>query len=170
MPDSVLATILFTDIVGSTERAAELGDRAWRDLLARHDAAVRRELARFRGEELDTAGDGFFASFDGPARAIGCAQAIVAAVDELGLRLRAALHTGECELHDGKLAGIAVSIGARAASEGRPGEVLVSSTVKDLVAGSGIEFDDRGPRTFKGVPGGWRLYAVRAGSGGASAA
>ena len=141
MPDSVLTTVLFTDIVGSTERAAELGDRAWRDLLARHHASVRRELARFRGEELDTAGDGFFATFDGPARAIRCAQAIVAHVGELGLDLRAGLHTGECELHDGKLAGIAVSVGARVAAEAGPGEVLVSSTVKDLVAGSGIEFE-----------------------------
>ena len=161
VPDSVLATVLFTDIVGSTERAAELGDRAWRDLLARHDAAVRRELARFRGEELDTAGDGFFATFDGPARAIRCAQAIVAGVGELGLDLRAALHTGECELHDGKLAGIAVSIGARVAAEARPGEVLVSGTVKDLVAGSGIEFDDRGVHALKGIPGEWRLYGAR---------
>ena len=121
VPDSVLTTVLFTDIVGSTERAAELGDRAWRDLLARHHAAVRRELARFRGEELDTAGDGFFATFDGPARAIRCAQAIVAGVGELGLELRAGLHTGECELHDGKPAGIAVSIGARVAGEAAPG-------------------------------------------------
>ena len=117
VPDSVLTTVLFTDIVGSTERAAELGDRAWRDLLARHHASVRRELARFRGQELDTAGDGFFATFDGPARAIRCAQAIVANVGELGLDLRAGLHTGECELHDGKLAGIAVSVGARVAAE-----------------------------------------------------
>jgi class 3 adenylate cyclase len=162
VPDSVLTTVLFTDIVGSTERAAALGDRAWRDLLTRHHAAVRRELARFRGEELDTAGDGFFATFDGPARAIRCAQAIVAGVGELGLELRAALHTGECELHDGKPAGIAVNIGSRVAAEGRPGEVLVSSTVKDLVAGSGIEFDERGVRALKGIPGEWRLYAVRA--------
>ena len=168
VPDSVLTTVLFTDIVGSTERAASLGDRAWRDLLARHHAAVRRELARFRGEELDTAGDGFFATFDGPARAIRCAQAIVAGVGELGLDLRAALHTGECELHDGKLAGIAVSIGSRVADEARPGEVLVSSTVKDLVAGSGIEFEDRGVRALKGTPGEWRLYAVRADLAGAS--
>ena len=161
VPDSILTTVLFTDIVGSTERAAALGDSAWRDLLARHHAAVRRELARFRGEELDTAGDGFFASFDGPARAIGCAQAIVSAVRELELDVRAGLHTGECELHDAKLSGIAVSIGARVAGEAEPGTVVVSSTVKDLVAGSGIEFADLGLRDLKGVPGEWRLYAVR---------
>jgi class 3 adenylate cyclase len=161
VPDSVLTTVLFTDIVGSTERAAELGDRAWRDLLARHHAAVRRELARFRGQEVDTAGDGFFATFDGPARAIRCAQAILTGVGELGLGLRAGLHTGECELHDGKLAGIAVNIGSRVAAEAGPGEVLVSSTVRDLVAGSGIEFADLGARALKGIPGEWRLYAVR---------
>ena len=162
VPDSILTTVLFTDIVGSTERVAELGDRAWRDLLARHHAAVRRELARFRGQELDTAGDGFFATFDGPARAIRCAQAIIDDVGELGLDLRAGLHTGECEVHDGKLAGIAVSIGARVAAEARPGEVLVSSTVKDLVAGSGIKFEELGSRALKGVPGHWTLYLVRA--------
>jgi class 3 adenylate cyclase len=162
VPDSVLTTVLFTDIVGSTERAAELGDRAWRDLLAQHHASVRRELARFRGEELDTAGDGFFATFDGPARAIRCAQTIVAHVGELGLDLRAGLHTGECELHDGKPAGIAVSVGARVASEAGAGEVLVSSTVKDLVAGSGIAFEPLGARSLKGIPEQWTLYAVRA--------
>jgi class 3 adenylate cyclase len=162
VPDSVLTTILFTDIVGSTERAAALGDRGWRDLLARHHAAVRRELARFRGQELDTAGDGFFATFDGPARAIRCAQAMVADVAELGLDLRVGLHTGECELHDGKLAGIAVSVGSRVAGEAGPGQVVVSGTVKDLVAGSGIEFKDLGMRALKGAPGEWRLYAVRA--------
>ena len=161
VPDSVLTTVLFTDIVGSTERAAALGDRDWRDLLARHHVAVRRELARFRGQELDTAGDGFFATFDGPARAIRCAQVIIDDVGELGLDLRAGLHTGECELHDGKLAGIAVSVGARVAGEAQPGQVVVSSTVRDLVAGSGIEFDVLGPRTLKGVPGEWTLYAVR---------
>jgi class 3 adenylate cyclase len=161
VPDSVLATILFTDIVGSTERAAALGDRAWRDLIARHHAAVRRELARFRGEELDTAGDGFFSTFDGAARAVHCAQAIVAGVRELGLDVRAGLHTGECEVHDGKLVGIAVSMGSRVAAEAGPGEVLVSSTVKDLVAGSGIEFEDRGVRALKGISGRWRLYAAR---------
>jgi class 3 adenylate cyclase len=160
VPDSVLTTILFTDIVSSTERAAALGDRAWRDLLERHHAAVRRQLARFRGRELDTAGDGFFATFDGPARAIRCAQAIITDVGELGLELRAGVHTGECELHDGKLAGLAVSVGSRVAAEARAGQVVVSGTVKDLVAGSGIEFEDVGARVLKGVPGEWRLYAV----------
>jgi class 3 adenylate cyclase len=162
VPDSVLTTILFTDIVGSTERAAALGDREWRDLLARHHAAVRRELARFRGQELDTAGDGFFATFDGPARAIRCAQSIMDVVGEVGLDLRAGLHTGECELHDGKPAGIAVSVGSRVAGEAGRGQVVVSGTVRDLVAGSGIEFEDLGVRALKGVPGEWRLYAVRA--------
>jgi class 3 adenylate cyclase/pimeloyl-ACP methyl ester carboxylesterase len=160
VPESVLATILFTDLVGSTERAAELGDRSWGELLAKHHALVRRELARFRGEERDTAGDGFFATFDGPARAIRAAQAIVGGVRELGLEVRAGVHTGECELHDGKIAGIAVSTGARVAAVAAPGEVLVSSTVKDLVPGSGIEFEDRGTHELKGVPGEWRLYAV----------
>jgi pimeloyl-ACP methyl ester carboxylesterase len=159
-PDRVLATVLFTDIVGSTERAAALGDRAWRELLDRHHTLVRRELGRFRGEERDTAGDGFFATFDGPARAIRCAKAVVAGVHELGLEVRAGVHTGECELHDTKVAGIAVSIGARVAAIAGPGEVLVSQTVKDLVAGSGLEFDDRGARSLKGVPGEWRLYAM----------
>jgi class 3 adenylate cyclase len=159
-PDSVLATLLFTDIVGSTERAAELGDRGWRELLERHHALVRRELVRFRGEEKDTAGDGFFATFDGPARAIRCAQSVADQIRELGLELRAGLHTGECELHDDKVAGIAVSIGARVAGLASAGEVLVSSTVKDLVAGSGIEFDDRGEHELKGVPGAWKLFAV----------
>jgi class 3 adenylate cyclase len=160
VPDSVLSTLLFTDIVGSTTRAAELGDRGWRELLDRHHALVRRELTRFRGEEKDTAGDGFFATFDGPARAIRCAQSVTDRVRELGLDIRAGVHTGECELHDDKVAGIAVSIGARVAGLASPGEVLVSSTVKDLVAGSGIEFEDRGEHELKGVPGGWRLYAV----------
>ena len=161
VPDTVLTTVLFTDIVGSTKRAAELGDRAWRDLLTRHHSAVRQELARFRGQEIDTAGDGFFATFDGPARAIRCAQTILAGVGELGLDLRAGLHTGECELHDGKLAGIAVNIGSRVAAEAGAGEVLVSSTVKDLVAGSGIEFEELGARALKGIPGKLKLYAVR---------
>jgi class 3 adenylate cyclase len=160
VPDSVLATVLFTDIVGSTERAAELGDRGWRELLDRHHTLVRRELTRFRGEEKDTAGDGFFATFDGPARAIRCAQSVSEQVRQLGIELRAGLHTGECELHDDKVAGIAVSIGARVAGMASPGEVLVSSTVKDLVAGSGIEFADRGQHELKGVPGEWRLFAV----------
>jgi class 3 adenylate cyclase len=160
VPDTILTTVLFTDIVASTERAADLGDRSWRELLAKHHALVRRELARFRGEERDTAGDGFFATFDGPARAIRAGQAIVESVRSLDLDVRAGLHTGECEMHEGKVAGIAVSLGARVASAAGPGEVLVSSTVKDLVAGSGIEFEDRGEHELKGVPGEWRLYAV----------
>jgi pimeloyl-ACP methyl ester carboxylesterase len=159
--DRVLATVLFTDIVGSTERATELGDRRWRELLEWHHSVVRRELERFRGREVDTAGDGFLATFDGPARAIRCARAIGAAVRELGLELRAGLHTGECELIGEKVAGVAVHTGARVAAAAQPGELLVSSTVKDLVAGSGIEFDDRGTHELKGVPGEWRLYAVR---------
>ena len=160
-PDRVLATVLFTDIVGSTARAAELGDSAWRELLARHHTLVRGELVRFRGEELDTAGDGFFAAFDGPGRAIECACAIRDSLRSLDLEIRAGVHTGECERVDGKLGGIAVPTGARIASLAEPGEVLVSRTVKDLVAGSGIEFDDRGTQELKGVPGEWRLFAVR---------
>jgi class 3 adenylate cyclase len=159
VPDTVLATVLFTDIVGSTERAAELGDRAWRKLLQDHHIAVRRELSRFRGKELDTAGDGFFAVFDGPARAISCARTVVGAVGELDLEVRAGVHTGECELQEGKVTGIAVNIGARVAGAANPGEVLVSGTVKDLVAGSGISFEDRGEHELKGV-GAWRLYSV----------
>ena len=158
--DRTLATVLFTDLVGSTARAAELGDRAWRELLERHHATTRRELARFRGMEHDTAGDGFFASFDGPARAIRCACAIRQSLKELDLDVRAGLHTGECELLDGKVAGIAVSIGARVAAQAAPGEVLVSQTVKDLVAGSGLAFEERGAAELKGVPGEWKLYAV----------
>jgi pimeloyl-ACP methyl ester carboxylesterase len=161
-PDRALATVLFTDLVGSTAQAAALGDRRWRDLIEQHHAAVRRELGRFDGHEVDTAGDGFFATFDGPARAIRCAQAIVESVRPLGLDVRAGLHTGEVELADGKVAGIAVNIGARVSSQAAAGEVLVSGTVKDLVAGSGLEFDDRGHVTLKGVPGEWRLFAVRA--------
>jgi class 3 adenylate cyclase len=161
VPDSILTTVLFTDIVGSTERAAALGDREWRNLLERHHATVRRSLARFRGHEHDTAGDGFFATFDGPARAIRCAQEILYSVSEHGLSLRAGLHTGECEVHDDKPAGIAVSIGARVAADAAPGEVVVTSTVKDLVAGSGIDFEARGDRVLKGVPGSWTLYSVR---------
>jgi class 3 adenylate cyclase len=156
----VLATVLFTDLVGSTAKAAELGDRGWRDVLAEHHARIRRELTRYRGVELDTAGDGFFARFDGPARAIRCAGAIRDSVAELGLDVRAGLHTGECELLEGKVAGIAVSIGARVAAEARPGEVLVSQTVKDLVAGSGLTFEDRGAAELKGIRGEWRLYAA----------
>ena len=160
VPDTVLATILFTDIVASSARAAELGDRAWRELLERHHALVRRELARYRGEERDTAGDGFFATFDGPARAIRCAQAIVEGVRGLGLEVRAGVHTGECEVHEGKVAGLAVVIGARVAAAADGGDVLVSQTVKDLVAGAGVGFEDRGERELKGVPGSWRVYSV----------
>jgi class 3 adenylate cyclase len=134
--------------------------RRWRELLANHHAAIRRELQRFRGNEVDTAGDGFLATFDGPARAIRCATAIRDAVGSLGLELRAGVHTGECELHDGSVAGIAVHTGARVAALAEPGEVLASSTVKDLVAGSGVEFEDRGVHELKGVPGEWRLYAA----------
>jgi class 3 adenylate cyclase len=159
-PDRFLATVLFTDLVGSTSLAAELGDRRWRDLLEQHHLSVRRELARFDGHEVDTAGDGFFATFDGPARAIRCAHSVVDAVRPFGLDVRAGLHTGEVELTNGKVAGIAVNIGARVASQAGPGEVLVSSTVKDLVAGSGLEFEDRGTASLKGVPGEWRLFAV----------
>jgi class 3 adenylate cyclase len=159
-PDRVLATVLFTDIVGSTSRAAELGDSGWRELLVRHHAVVRGELARFRGEELDSAGDGFFAAFDGPGRAIDCALAIRESVRSLGLELRVGIHTGECERLDGKLGGIAVPTGARIASLAGEGEVLVSQTVKDLVAGSEVEFAERGVHELKGVPGEWRLYAV----------
>jgi class 3 adenylate cyclase len=159
-PERVLATVLFTDIVGSTARSAELGDAGWRELIQAHHALIRRQLVRFRGTELDTAGDGFFASFDGPARAIRCASAISEGVRELGIEIRAGLHTGECERIDGKVGGIAVNIGARVAAEAGPSEVLVSSTVKDLVAGSGIGFAERGVAELKGVPGEWRLYAV----------
>ena len=158
--DRVLATVLFTDIVGSTERAAELGDAGWRALVQRHHVVVRGELARFRGEELDTAGDGFFAAFDGPGRAIECALAIREAVRSLGLEIRAGLHTGECERIDGKLGGIAVPTGARVAGLAGAGEVLVSQTVKDLVAGAGLTFEERGEHELKGVPGMWRVYAV----------
>lgn len=157
---TVLATVLFTDIVGSTEKMAELGDRRWRELLHEHHDTVRRQLARYRGVEMDTAGDGFFARFDGPGRAIQCAKSITGAVASLGIQVRVGLHTGECEIADGKVAGIAVSIGARIASTASPSEVLVSSTVKDLVAGSGLTFHDRGTHELKGVPGDWRLYSV----------
>jgi pimeloyl-ACP methyl ester carboxylesterase len=158
--DRLLATVLFTDIVDSTTRMAQLGDSGWRDLLERHHAIVRTELVRARGTEVDTAGDGFFASFDGPARAIRCAKSIVDGVRELGVDVRSGLHTGECEVVDGKVSGIAVHTGARVAAHAAPGEVLVSSTVKDLVAGSGLEFEDRGVHELKGIPGEWRLYAA----------
>jgi pimeloyl-ACP methyl ester carboxylesterase len=158
--DRVLATVLFTDIVDSTARAATLGDRAWRDVLERHHADVRTELERWRGHEVDSAGDGFFATFDGPARAIRCALAVGDRARRLGLDVRAGVHTGECELLGDKVAGIAVHTGARVAALARAGEVLVSQTVKDLVAGSGLEFDARGEHEFKGVPGRWRVYAA----------
>ncbi|HYF11886.1 MAG TPA: adenylate/guanylate cyclase domain-containing protein [Actinomycetota bacterium] len=157
--DRVLATVLFTDIVGSTERAVSLGDRRWREILEQHHRVVRRELERFRGREVDTAGDGFLATFDGPARGVRCACAIRDAVRSLELEIRAGLHTGECELIGDKVGGIAVHTGARVASAAAPGEVLVSSTVRDLVAGSGIRFEERGERELKGV-GSWRLYSV----------
>lgn len=160
VPDSVLATVMFTDLVGSTERAAALGDRSWRDVLARHHADVRHELRRFRGEEVDTAGDGFFCRFDGPARAIACARAIVGGARAHDLELRAGVHIGECELVGEKIAGIAVVMGARISALAAPGQVLVSQTVKDLVAGSGFAFEERGEHELKGVPGRWRLYAV----------
>jgi class 3 adenylate cyclase len=163
VPNRVLATVLFTDIVGSTERAAELGDRRWKELLVAHRNAVRRELSVFRGVEIDTAGDGFFASFDGPARAIACARRIVEAADEQGIQLRTGLHTGECERDGDKISGLAVHIGARVAAYAQPGEILVSRTVKDLVAGSELGFEDRGEHNLKGVPGEWRLFALAPG-------
>jgi len=159
--DRVLATVLFTDIVGSTERAAALGDRRWREALDAHDAAVRRELARYSGRELKTTGDGFLAAFDGPARAIRCARAIVAAARPLGLEVRAGLHTGECESRGDDLSGLAVHIGARVAGLAGSGEVLVTSTVRDLVIGAGLEFGDRGEHELRGVPGRWRVLEVR---------
>jgi class 3 adenylate cyclase/pimeloyl-ACP methyl ester carboxylesterase len=158
--DRFLATVLFTDIVGSTERASALGDAGWRDVVEAHHSAVRAHLARFRGTEIDTAGDGFFASFDGPARAIRCAQAILRDVGTLGIDIRVGLHTGECEMIAGKVGGLAVNIGARIGSLATPSEVLVSQTVKDLVAGSGLTFEDRGEHELKGIPDRWRLHAV----------
>ena len=160
LSDRVLATVLFTDVVGSTERAVALGDQGWRGLLDGFYGVVRRELGRFRGREIDTAGDGLFAAFDGPARAILCATAIASGVRSLGIEVRTGLHTGECEVMGEKMSGIAVHVGARVAAQAAPSEVLVSSTVKDLVAGSGIQFEDRGIRPLKGVPGEWRLFAV----------
>ena len=158
--ERVLATVLFTDIVGSTALAVELGDRAWHELLEQHHSIIRAQLARYRGVEHDTAGDGFFASFDGPARAIACSIAIHEALEAIGIEVRSGLHTGECELLDGKVSGIAVATGARVAARAAPGEVLVSQTVKDLVAGSGITFAEREAAELKGIPGTWRLYAV----------
>ena len=165
-PERVLTTVLFTDIVDSTSHAAELGDSRWRALLDAHHATVRAQLARYGGREVRGTGDGFFATFDGPARAIACAHGAIAAVGELGLDIRAGIHTGEVELVGGKVEGIAVHIGARIAAEARPGEVLVSSIVRDLAAGSGIDFEERGVKNLKGVPGQWKLYAARL-SGGA---
>ena len=160
VPESVLATVLFTDLVGSTERAAALGDRRWRDLLSEHQRQVRRQLSRHRGTEVDSAGDGFFCRFDGPARAIACARAIVKDARSLDLSVRAGVHTGECELVGDKIAGIAVHVGARLVSAAAPDDVLVSGTVTDLVAGSGFSFEDRGERELKGIPGSWRVFAV----------
>jgi pimeloyl-ACP methyl ester carboxylesterase len=159
-PDRMLATVLFTDIVGSTERAAAVGDRRWRELLEAHHGIIRRELERYRGREIDTAGDGFLAVFDGPARAVRCAAASAGAVRGLGLQIRAGVHTGEVEMMGANVGGIAVHIGARVAALAQPGEVLVSGTVKDLVAGSGIEFEERGIQVLKGVPGEWRIFAA----------
>ena len=158
--DRVLATVVFTDIVGSTEHVAQLGDRRWKQLLEAHGDVVRKELDRHSGQEVKTTGDGFLATFDGPARAIRCAKAASDQMHRLGLEIRAGLHTGECELQNGDVGGIAVHIGARVMAAAEPGEVLVSSTVKDLTVGSDIEFDDRGTRELRGVPGTWRLYAV----------
>lgn len=160
-PDRVLATVLFSDIVDSTAQASAMGDRAWRDRLDAHDAMVRRQLARFRGNEVKTTGDGFFATFDGPARAIQCGCAMRDGAQQLGVEVRVGLHTGEVELRGDDIAGIAVHIGARVAALAGAREVLVSRTVTDLVAGAGIEFEDRGERELKGVPGTWRVYAVR---------
>jgi class 3 adenylate cyclase len=158
--DRVLATVLFTDICGSTARAAELGDREWRELLDRHNTAVRAELERWRGNEVKTTGDGFLATFDGPARAVRCADAIRAAVSRLGLEVRAGVHTGECELLNGDVGGIAVHVGARVTDLAGPGEVVVSSTVKELVVGSGLEFANRGNHDLRGVPGEWHLFSL----------
>jgi len=159
-PDRMLATVLFTDIVGSTERAASLGDAAWRDVLEQHHASVRRELAHFRGQEITTTGDGFLATFDGPARAVRCAVAIRDRLRESGLEVRAGVHTGECERMGDNIGGLAVHIGSRVAGLAGPGEVFASSTVKDLVSGSGIVFEDRGAHPLKGIPGEWRVFKV----------
>jgi class 3 adenylate cyclase len=156
----VLAVVLFTDIVDSTRRAAEMGDRHWHALLDAHDAVVRAQLARFRGREVNTSGDGFLAMFDGPQRAIRCAMAIRDAVQALGIEVRAGLHTGEVEVRGDDIGGIAVHIGARVSALARPNEVLVSSTLRDLVIGSGLDFEERGAHQLKGVPGEWQLFAV----------
>jgi class 3 adenylate cyclase len=158
--DRMLATVLFTDIVGSTEKAASLGDQRWRNLLDDHHATIRRVLARFRGREVKTTGDGFLATFDGPARGVRCACAIADEIKSLGIEVRAGLHTGECEMIGDDVGGIAVHIGARVAALAGRSEVLVSSTVKDLVAGSGLRFNDRGTQSLKGIPGEWRIFAA----------
>jgi class 3 adenylate cyclase len=160
-PDRVLKTMLFTDIVDSTARAAQLGDRRWRTLLDAHDAAARAEIERARGQVVKTTGDGFLAAFDGPARAIRCAQAIANQARALGVEVRAGLHTGECEVRGDDLAGIAVHICARVAAIAGPGEVLTTATVRDLVAGAGLVFEERAARELKGVPGRWAILAVR---------
>jgi class 3 adenylate cyclase len=160
-PDRLLATLLFIDIVGSTAKAAELGDRAWKELLTKHHRLVRAQLARFRGREIDMVGDGLFATFDGPARAVRCASAIMGGLEALGLKVRAGVHTGEIEQTNGSVRGIAVHLAARVAAVAEPGEVLVSSTVKDIVAGSGIGFEERGEHKLAGVPGTWRLFTAR---------
>jgi class 3 adenylate cyclase len=160
-PDRVLATVLFTDIVGSTEHAAAVGDRKWIDLLAAHNDLAERQISRFRGRAVKSTGDGVLATFDGPGRAIRCAQAISTGAHDLGIKVRAGLHTGECELLGTDIGGIAVHIAARVAAQAGAGEVMVSSTVKDLVAGSGIEFEDKGSRALKGVPQEWRLFLAR---------
>jgi class 3 adenylate cyclase len=158
--DRVLATVLFTDIVDWTRRAADMGDRNWHALLDAHDAVVRSQLARFRGREVNSTGDGFLAMFDGPQRAIRCAMAIRDAVQALGIEVRAGLHTGECEIRGDDIGGIAVHIGARVSALAGPNDVLVSSTLRDLVIGAGLEFEDRGVHTLKGVPGEWHVSAV----------
>jgi class 3 adenylate cyclase len=159
---ALLATVLVTDIVGSTARAAALGDRGWQDLLARHHAIVRRELTRLGGREIDTAGDGFLIWFGSPAQAIRCARAVREALGQIGITIRAGLHTGECQQTGEKLTGIAVHIASRVASNAGPGAILVSGTVRDLVTGSGLHFEDEGEHEFKGVPGSWRLFSVQA--------
>ena len=161
-PERALATVLFTDIVGSTQKAVALGDRGWRDLLERHDQALSRQLERFRGRLVNSTGDGILAVFDGPARAIRYAAAVRDALRGLDIEIRSGIHTGEVELRGDDLAGIAVHIAARVEAQARPGEILVSRTVADLVAGSGLEFEDRGEHELKGVPGRWRLFAVEA--------
>jgi len=158
--DTILSTVMFTDIVGSTEKQASVGDHGWKQLVERHHEVIRDELGRWHGAEIDTSGDGFYATFEGPARAIRCAQEIVSRVRDLGIQIRAGVHTGECQLINDKVGGITVSIGARVASKAGPSEVLISQTVKDLVAGSGLTFDEAGEYELKGVPDTWRLYRV----------